>query len=177
MRLWPHSRRPDCIIIEGPSAVGKGTLIRRLKWTEPHREYLHFGKAPDDILRFYLSAAATPWPTIVDRWALSNLVYAPIVGNQPLLSEEQREELEVQMLVGYGCSVKQLVLVASPQTLSERNAGRDKPSSDPFMAYNDAVCRAYGRRRLRRIPTGYVKTDGLTPDEVYEQAVIELERP
>ena len=177
MRLTVHpSPLPRCIIIEGPTAVGKGTLIRRLIADEPWRMVRHFGRPPvpgnvRDIEAWYAEAAMPPVPAILDRWIDSNEVYSQVMGNQERLSVSARLKLEAHLVAMYALSVSAVTLIAGPKALRQRHKARgSKPSSDPFVSNFHGISRGYAYTRLHRIPHSFIRTDQLSPDQVYERA-------
>lgn len=174
---------PRCVIVEGPTAVGKGTFIRRLAASMAEApDVMHFGRPPrpDNVMdtqAWYALAGAAPLPRIVDRWLPSNTVYARVFGNQKSLYEEDRQTLEAYLLAQYDLSVSAIILVGAPEVLRHRHSlrGGGKPTSDPFMSRIDDIVRAYSRVRFARIPYTFIRTDNLTPDEVFDRGVAALE--
>lgn len=172
---------PRLCIIEGPTGVGKSTIIRWLV-QERERDYsvMHFPKPPANAkLLWWYSRLFRPQKgdthpvcRIADRWFPSNQVY----GDQKKLSEAACHTLEVYALSVYNLSVSAVTLVASPDTLKARCLARgDKPSSKPYESQLVTLCRRYSHKYYSRIPHTFVKTDNLTEDQVYDRVRYALE--
>ena len=119
------------VIVEGPTAVGKTTLIARIMEAEPalrqgpHRPAPNAALAwhPRDLMSWYVEALDTPMPCILDRWVYSNHVYSALFQNQVRVPSACLEEtMRHQKL-----KVVVLFLTASPGLLYSRIQKRDKP--------------------------------------------------
>jgi ribose 1,5-bisphosphokinase PhnN len=138
---------PKLIIIEGPSGAGKTSFLRRFLETNafksnfprPDTGYMtsHFGRAegktPEEVANHYgdVLELAQGAPMILDRYILSNIVYAYTMGNQVGAGSHQLMNVFRRIKFWYGDSYKSLIFTAESHVLDQRNVGRNR---EDFMA-------------------------------------------
>ena len=137
---------PKFIVLEGPSGSGKTTFLNQFLRLYEHKSrhplpdtgYIttHFGRAPgetvDDVYENYVRIVEfmRGAPLILDRWALSNLIYGHHLGNQTPLDSNRFADLSKAVVKWYGDSHAMLIFDCFVPKLRERNEVRGK---DAFM--------------------------------------------
>jgi len=117
----------DIVIIEGPTAAGKSTLLKAIGAELALTEPIHF-PAWDKSIAFDAGELETRYgvalkpPVVMDRWIYSNGAYAAVFNNQARVPHYHLETLAK----GLGNPVV-IFLHATPGVLYSRIHGRDKP--------------------------------------------------
>lgn len=76
------------IILEGPNNVGKSWLAANLKLKYPQFEIEHLSEASPNSIEFYKNLIVNEEYLILDRYALSEIVYSQLYGRPTSVSIE-----------------------------------------------------------------------------------------
>lgn len=119
----------DIVIVEGPTGVGKTTLIARILESLPEFTMGPHRPQPDksiafnenNLMAWYSDALRVRRPCILDRWVYSNGAYSAVFANQGRVPHTQLEASAAH----YKALV--IFLRADAGVLYGRIQGRDKP--------------------------------------------------